>query len=175
MPDKLVVTIDTSPWIALLAQEVDRAEHVLRLLEQAERGEIKVFVSTVTITETVKGPAAADQLMTEDQEAVFVEYMDNSFITLVSVDPVVASRARDLRRQIRWLKTPDAMIVATALVTRSASLYTYDQADLLRLDGSPEVDNLRIEIPPVEHQLALPAMTNEQPRGPGLLGEASTE
>jgi predicted nucleic acid-binding protein len=165
MPDKPAVTIDTSPWIALLAKEIDRAEHVLRVLERAERGEMRVFVSTVTITETVKGPAAADPVMTDDQETVFVEFMDNPFITLVSVDPVVAARARDLRRQVRWLKTPDAMILATALVTGSASLYTYDQADLLRLDGSAEVAGLRIEIPPVEHQLVLlPA--NEPPGTP---------
>jgi predicted nucleic acid-binding protein len=155
MPDRPTVTIDTSPWIALLAGEADRAEHVLRLLEQAERNEIRVFVSTVTITETVKGPAAADPLMTDEQETLFVEYMDNPFITLVSVDPVVAARARDLRRQVRWLKTPDAMILATALVTGSSTLYTYDEKDLLRLSGSSEIGALRIEIPPVEHQLAL--------------------
>lgn len=163
MPDKLLVTIDTSPWIALLSKEADRAEHVLRLLEQAERNEIKVFVSTVTITETVKGPKAADLLITEEQEALFVEYMDNPFITLVSVDPVVAARARDLRRQVRWLKTPDAMILATALVTGSEALYTYDQTDLVRLHASPDVGGLRIEIPPVQHQLALLPIAGEPP------------
>ncbi|MBF6604960.1 MAG: PIN domain-containing protein [Chloroflexi bacterium] len=164
MPDKPVVTIDTSPWIALLAKEVDRAEHVLRLLEQAERGEIKVFVSTVTITETVKGPAAGDPLLTDEQESVLVDYMDNPFITLVSVDPVVAARARDLRRHVRWLKTPDAMILATALVTGSETLYTYDQTDLVRLNGSADVGGLRIVIPPVDYQLAFLAPTDAPPR-----------
>ena len=86
---------------------------------------------------------------------MFVEYMDNPFLPLVSVAPIVAARARDLRRQVRWLKTPDAMILATALVTGSSALYTYDEKDLLRLHGSSEVGALRIEIPPVEHQLAL--------------------
>ena len=164
MPDKPAVTIDTSPWISVLDQEPDRAEHVLRLLEQAERNEIRVFVSTVTITETVKGPSASDMLMSIDQERVFNDFMDNAFITLVSVDPVVAKRGRDLRRQFRWLKTPDALIVATALATGSEALYTYDERDLLRLNGLPELGGLRIEIPPVEHQLALLPLPGDPPR-----------
>jgi uncharacterized protein with PIN domain len=104
MPDRERVAIDTSPWIALLDDEPDRAEHVQRLLERAERGELQIYVSTTTITEIVKGPHAADPAMSEAQEGMFSAFMENAFVTLVSVDPVVAARARDLRRAIPKLR-----------------------------------------------------------------------
>jgi predicted nucleic acid-binding protein len=146
-PDAVV---DTSAWIALLEDEADRADHVQRLLEHAEADEIRILVSTITITEVVKGPQATDPALTEDQERTFVDFMDNPFVTLVSVDPLVAARARDLRRAIPRLKTPDAIIVATALVAGAEIVYTYDDRDLLRLDGDAAVGGVRILMPPAE-------------------------
>jgi predicted nucleic acid-binding protein len=159
MPDRRPqVVVDSSAWIALLAGEAGRADHVLRLLEHAEADEVRILVSTITITEVVKGPAAADPPLTDEQERIFVDFMDNPYLTLVSVDPLVAARARDLRRAVRGLKTPDALIVATAIVAGAETLYTYDGA-LLGLDGDPVVGGLQIGEPPVEARqlpLALP-------------------
>lgn len=162
MPER-ACAIDTSPWIALIANEPDRAEHVQRLVEQGERSELRIYVSTTTITEVVKEPEAAAPLMSEEDERVFMDYMDNPWITMVSVDPIVATKARDLRRLVPRLKTPDAMILATALVAGAEVLYTYDQKDLLNLNMTDAVSGLRIEIPPVEHQLVLTEMAADRP------------
>src|SRR4051794_35233081 len=106
MPDRRPqVVVDSSAWIALLEGEEGRANHVVRVLEHAEADEIRVLVSTVTIAEVVKGPAATDPPLTDDQERTFVEFMDNPYVTLVSVDPLVAARARDLRRAVPKMET----------------------------------------------------------------------
>jgi predicted nucleic acid-binding protein len=160
MPERLCA-LDTSPWIALISKEPNRAEHVLRLLGEAERGDLRIFVSTTTITEIVKEPEAVAPVMSEVDERTFNEYMDNPWITMVSVDPIVATQARDLRRLIPRLKTPDAQILATALVARVEVLYTYDHKDLIPLNGTDAVGGMRIEEPPIEHQLALSEWSKE--------------
>jgi predicted nucleic acid-binding protein len=149
------VVFDTSVWVALLQDEADRAEHVERLLLQAERGDIQVMVSALTITEITKGPMATDSPLTPVQERKFSDFIDSPFVTMVSVDPKVAERARDLRRGVPRLKTPDAIVVATALVVGAAALYSYDADDHHSLVGSGLVDGLEIAIPPVDHQLDL--------------------
>lgn len=154
-PRRELVVADTSVWVALLVNEADRAEHVVRLLERAESGELQVLVSTLTLTEVVKGPMASDPPVTQEQERTFTDFMDNPYVTLVSVDPLVGARGRDLRRTLPHLKTPDAIQIATAIVSDASTLYTYDKRDLLRLDGSAAVGSLRIIEPPVEHQLPL--------------------
>jgi predicted nucleic acid-binding protein len=94
--------------------------------------------------------------MTEARERTFTDFMDNPYVTLVSVDPLVAAQARDLRKIIPTLKTPDAIIVATAIVAGADTLYTYDADDLLKLDGHEAIRGLRIVEPPaVASQLRL--------------------
>jgi predicted nucleic acid-binding protein len=168
MPDnRFNAVVDTNVWIALLEDEEGRAEDVVRLIERAEAGEIRVLVSTITITEVVKGPTVTDPVLTEAQERTFVDFMDNPFVTLVSVDPLVASRARNLRKAIPRLKTPDAIIIATAGVAGAEILYTYDD-DLLRLHQDPTIGTLRVLIPPDEaRQLDLGIQDGEPPFMPG--------
>jgi predicted nucleic acid-binding protein len=152
-PPKAV--FDASVWVALLEDERDRADHVQRLLEQAEAGDLQVLVSTLTITEVTKGPKASDPPMSVEHQETFEEFLDNPYVTLVSVDPAVARRGRDIRREHRALKTPDAIMIATAIVAGAGVLYTYDEDDLLPLNGHPTVGGLQIIEPPVEHQTVL--------------------
>ena len=150
MPSPTRIALYTSALVALLNGEVDRGEHVPAARKRAEEGQIQLYVSTVTITEITKGPKATDVPLTADQERTFTDFMDNDFVTMVSVDPVVATRARDLRRSVPKLKTPDALVVATALVAQAERLYTYDTDDLVPLSGQPDVDGLVIALPPIE-------------------------
>lgn len=113
---------DTSAWVALLEGEDDRAEHVQRLLETAEAGDLHILVSTLVISEVTKGPMASDPPMSEEDEQTFERYLESPFVSLVSVDPAVARRARDIRREHPKLRTPDAVMVATAIVARAETL-----------------------------------------------------
>lgn len=146
---------DTSVWVALLDDEDDRAEHVQRLLETAERDELHVLVSTLVISEVTKGPKASDPPMSDEHQRTFESYLESPFVSLVSVDPAVARRARDIRREHPKLRTPDAVMVATAIVAGAGTLYTYDEDDLLPLNADASLGGLAILVPPVEHQTKL--------------------
>lgn len=150
--DKVVV--ETSPWIALLQGEADRAEHVERLLEQAADGDLQIYTSALTIAEVTKGPKASDPTLSAVQEKTFRDFLDNEFVTLVSVDPVVAEQAATLRKAVPGLRTADAIHIATAVVIRAGIFYTYDD-QLLKLDGDASLDGLQVRMPPVDHQMAL--------------------
>jgi predicted nucleic acid-binding protein len=142
--------------VALLEGEHDRAEHVVRLLESAEAGELHILVSTLVLSEVIKGPKAADPPLSESNQKLFETFLDNPYVTLVSVDPAVARRAADVRRDHKRLPTADAVMVATAIVTGATTLYTYDKEHLLPLNGSPTIGGLSVIEPPVEHQTTLP-------------------
>jgi predicted nucleic acid-binding protein len=147
---------DTSVWVALLEGEDDRAEHVQRLLEAAEAGDLHILVSTLVISEVTKGPKEADPPpMSESDERTFESYLESPFVTLVSVDPAVARLAATIRREHEKLKTPDAVMVATAIVAGAQTLYTYDADDLLPLNGDATIGGLRVLKPPVQHQTTL--------------------
>ena len=151
-PDKVV--LETTAWVALLDDEPDRAADVERLLQRAAAGEAQVYTSVLTITEITKGPKAADPPLTEDQAATFAQFLENEYATLVSVDPIIANKAKELRRDFPALRTPDAIHVATGIVIGAGTLYTYDH-DQLRLDGDEHLDGMAIREPPVEHQTDL--------------------
>jgi predicted nucleic acid-binding protein len=168
--------VDSSVWVALLEDEEDRAEHVQRMLERAEAGEEQLLVSTITIGEVLKGPKANDPAMSEDRQRTFEDFLEAEYITLVSVDPAVARKARDIRREHPKLRTPDAIQIATAIVAGAGRLYTYDEDDLLPLD---RYEGLEIIVPPVEHQTTLQLtydegrrddQTDDLDEGPGGTG-----
>lgn len=148
------VVIETTVWVALLDDEANRAEHVERVLLRAAAGEARIYTSALTITEITKGPKADDPPLDEDQAATFARFLENEYVTLVSVDPVVAEKAKELRRAFHGLRTPDAIHVATGVVIGAGVLYTYD-GDQLKLKGDERLEGMVIAEPPIEHQTDL--------------------
>ena len=65
-------------------------------------------------------------------------WFDNPYVSLINVDRAVAQRAAELRRKYPSLKTPDAIVLATALIENVVILYTYDGCD----EGSGKVSGL---------------------------------
>jgi predicted nucleic acid-binding protein len=148
------VVLETTAWVAILDDEEGRAEHVERLLLKASAGEAQIYTSAITTTEITKGPKADDPALTDEQATTFARFLEHEYVTQVSVDPIVAEKAKELRRAHHGLRTPDAIHVATAVVIGAGVLYTYDKRQL-RLDGDELLDGLRILEPPVEHQTDL--------------------
>jgi predicted nucleic acid-binding protein len=148
------VVIETTARFALLDDEENRAEHVERLLVRAASGAGQIYTSVLTITEITNGPKADDPPLKEDQAATFAGFLENEYVTLVSVDPIVAEKAKELRRAFHGLRTPDAIHLATGIVIGAGKLYTYDD-DQLRLNGDEHLDGMVIVEPQVDHQTDL--------------------
>ena len=144
---------DSCSWIAQIQQEKlfapdgktlieDRGALCRRVLAAAERGTLEIAVSTLCLVEVLSRnrPGAIDDKTVRD-------YFDNDYILLVSVDKLVADRARGLMLVARaGLKPPDAVHLATACIANAEEFQTFD-ARLLALDGNlDKADGTRLAI-----------------------------
>lgn len=125
IPDGVSVTLDSAPIIYYLQDHPAFAPRFTPLFEAAGEGRVILNVSTIALAEVMAGPLAADN---EILAAQYREVLCRSpgWQTL-SVDENVAAEAARLRTRYR-LRLPDAIQVATAIVTRSWALVTHDSA-----------------------------------------------
>lgn len=131
-------------------QGADRAKPDCQLIvEQAERGEIEILVSTLTIAEVTN----LRGVIPDEAEASILEFFRRSYIVLVTVDIGVAEVARRLRRT-HGLKTVDSVHMATALHHGVSILESYDE-DLLKLSEKEGQPFLTIRPPTYEGQRPL--------------------
>ena len=124
------VLVDTAPWIYLLEDHAEFAPRFLGLFEAAERGQIQLALSTLTLAEVLTGPYKAGQTaLAKRYETALGAYQ------VVPLSGVVASLAAQLRVQYR-LKLPDAVQLASALEIGAAALVTHDR-DFSAVQGLP--------------------------------------
>ena len=124
------VLVDTAPWIYLLEDHAELAPRFVGLFEAAERGQILLALSTVTLAEVLTGPLRAGQTaLAKRYETALGAYQ------VVPLSAAVASLAAQLRVQYR-LKLPDAVQLASALDIGAAALVTHDR-DFSVVQGLP--------------------------------------
>ena len=124
------VLVDTAPWIYLLEDHAEFAPRFVGLFEAAERGQIQLALSTVTLAEVLTGPFKAGQTaLAKRYETAMGTYQ------VVPLSAAVASLAAQLRVQYR-LKLPDAVQLASALQIGAAALVTHDR-DFSAVQGLP--------------------------------------
>ena len=81
-------------------------------------------------------------------EAILAAYFAHKYIRTVNCDRMMAEQARHLIWKYPHLKPKDAIHVATALSQQVDVLHTYDNDDLVKLNGKIGNPPLRIENPP---------------------------
>jgi predicted nucleic acid-binding protein len=124
------VLVDTAPWIYLLEDHAEFAPRFLGLFEAAERGQIQLALSTVTLAEVLTGPFKAGQTaLAKRYETALGAYQ------VVPLSAAIASLTAQLRVQYR-LKLPDAVQLASALQIGAAALVTHDR-DFSVVQGLP--------------------------------------
>ena len=99
-------------------------------------GNIKGYFSTISVTEFVTKPFA-DRNVTAIEH--FKRFLSSLSIRVVAVNYEIAERAGKLRSEYPSIRTPDALIVATALESGCDVLVTNDK-DLKKL----KVDELNV-------------------------------
>jgi predicted nucleic acid-binding protein len=130
LSEGVTVLVDTAPWIYLLEDHAEFAPRFLGLFEAAERGQVQLALSTVTLAEVLTGPYKAGQTaLAKRYETAMGAYQ------VVPLSAAVASLAAQLRVQYR-LKLPDAVQLASALQIGAAALVTHDR-DFSAVQGLP--------------------------------------
>lgn len=144
---------DACSWIALIQKEKiqkpngrieDREQMCRGVIEAARKGKVEILTSALCLAEVCKNPGLV-QSQTTDKIAAFFE---RDFIFVINVDTAVGEKARELMMVGHsGLKPPDAIHLATALLSPGVDeLHTFD-GKLLDLDGlfkKPSGDPLKI-------------------------------
>ena len=145
---------DSSVIIGFLAGDENVLEHCQLIVEQAERGELEIVVSTLAAAEVAYLEGYSD----EDSEDMIREFFGRDYIVLVAVDARMAAVARGLvsryRNEMR-IKPADAIHLAAAVQLNLPVLETTD-GDLLRFSGLEGNPNVVVREPLYEGPMRIP-------------------
>ena len=139
---------DTSVFVAWLNEEQSAPLGDIALVANEIDKDDAVLVVSVTVVSEV-----LECKMTDEQRTRFNKFFQRSNVILADVTLPIAQKAREIRdrgnAEGRKIKTPDAQIIATAIVFRCHVLHSLDNRGngALRLDGSTIVDGLKITPP----------------------------
>jgi predicted nucleic acid-binding protein len=124
LPLHATVVMDTAPVIYLLDGHSEFLPKFLPLFRAAERGELNILITPVTLAEVLVGPLKArKEALAERYESALREGLG---WRVVDITAELASKA--VRLRIRYgLKLPDAYQLAAALVHSATALVTHDR------------------------------------------------
>lgn len=125
---------DANCWIGLIRKEGDKLPGCMYIINEAEAGRVEILTSSFTLAEVYKVKGGAGIADTSD--SAFEKYLELGHILRVQLDDAVGTEARRLLRRHKELKKPpDAIHLATALLNNVEELHTFDDKNLLKLDG----------------------------------------
>ena len=142
--------------MAVFNKEVGRVDNCQSILLAAERGEIRIVTSALTLTEVIKIKGKAT--LAADSEDTIRAFFEHEWIVVRDVDRFIAEQARDFIWKYK-LQPYDAIHLATAYKMKLQHLDTYDRTDLGKLDGKLGVPEMKIGKPPrIPYQTNLPGI-----------------
>jgi predicted nucleic acid-binding protein len=143
---------DSCVWLGLLNDEPDKVDSAKWVIERAERGEVEIWTSTITLAEVYKVRQAGEADPEADKK--LDDFLSQPYIVHVQVDQDLAMEARRLlRAKLPGLKKPlDAIHLASAVWHDIETFHTFDRDDLLPLNGRVNCRNgkpITVAKPPV--------------------------
>jgi predicted nucleic acid-binding protein len=137
---------DSCAWIAHIQEEKlpseDRGAMCRAVISAAEKGLTEIVVSAFALTEVLCKNRAAGI-----DDGKVRDFFDNDYILLVAADKYVCDIARALMLAGHaGLKPPDAVHIATAIISNADEFHTFD-AKLLALDAViDKMDSTKLKI-----------------------------
>ncbi|HEX4122245.1 MAG TPA: PIN domain-containing protein [Verrucomicrobiae bacterium] len=125
---------DANIFHALFGAEAGRIEACNRIYEAARNGEVIIYTSAITCVECVWIKGNPDKLSPR-HEAEITRFFEHKFIRIVQCTRLIAEQARGLIWKYPHLKPKDALHVATAIKAQVNLMHSYDNDDLVKLDG----------------------------------------
>jgi predicted nucleic acid-binding protein len=120
-----IVAFDTAPLIYYIEENSNYLPLVEELFELIDDGSVQGFTSVLTLLEVLVKP------MREGQEEIADQYREiltgSANISLYPIGEAVCETAADLRSRYPWLRTPDAIQIATAIAHQAATIVTNDE------------------------------------------------
>lgn len=111
-----------------------------KILFQAQSGKTEIITSIVSVIETLSPAKYLTQ--PEVTREVNLLFRESDYIKVYGVDWEIAQHAAELRRQFTYLRTPDAIQLATAVVSQADMFITNDER--LKKLASPPIKILSL-------------------------------
>jgi predicted nucleic acid-binding protein len=151
MPIKTVYW-DACVFHALFGSEQGRVDVCLRIEKAASKGDVHIYTSTATFVEcvwvkTITDPTGKLNKLSPNHEEVIKKYFMRTYIRPIICDRPIAESARALLWQYPRLKPKDAIHVASALSQQVEVMHSYDNDDLVVLNGKIGSPPLKICYP----------------------------
>ncbi|MFO0966087.1 MAG: PIN domain-containing protein [Gemmataceae bacterium] len=147
MSKKRLYSWDSSVFIAwLIGEETAPLGGIDAVADEIDSGAANLITSVVAYSEVLSARHS------EEQMARFRGFLKRSNVTIAENTLVIAEKVGQIRSLClsqspkRKLKTPDATFIATAIIYKADVLHSTDP-DILRLNGNPAVEGLRIATP----------------------------
>lgn len=128
---------DACIWLTLINGESESSARCEYLIEQARKGDISIWTSSLTLAEVFRKKCEdRDASLPETEDLNFENFLEQDFLVEVQLDHDIGTMARRLLRLHPQLKKPtDAIHLATAISHDIDEFHTYDYKNLLRLNG----------------------------------------
>jgi len=143
MQSKIIYCWDTSVLTAWVNEESTAPLGDIGLVvDELDNNKATLLMSVNTITEML------DAKFTPGQRTKYDLFFKRSNVVMANITPQIAQRASMIRNcaltKGRKIQTPDAQILATALLYKADVLHSLDIDHMLNLDGSEIVGGLKI-------------------------------
>lgn len=129
---------DACVWLGLINQEADKVDRCQHVISLARAGELQIWTSALSLAEVYKKNCGNGSSGIESiNDKAFESYIEQEFLMVAQVDFEVGTMARRLLRQHGRLRKPaDAIHLATAVVYDLDEFHTFDEDNLIVLNGS---------------------------------------
>lgn len=147
----VLIAWDSCVWLAWFSAERDKPlESIRDALRESEDGKSTLLMSAVCLAEVI------DLVKSPDSGTKIRAYAKRKNVFPANLDFRISQKASEIRKwtieanergeQLKKVKTPDALIAATAIIYKATVLHTFDDG-LLQLSEKPVVDGLKIQWP----------------------------
>ncbi len=130
-PEAISVLLDTPVLIYYLEEIEPYYLLAEEIFNEINDDKVKGFLSAISVTEFVTKPFADGKVADVER---FKQFLSALSIQVLAVTYEIAERAGKLRSQYPSIRTPDALIVATALESGCGIFVTNDK-DLKKLEA----------------------------------------
>jgi predicted nucleic acid-binding protein len=147
---------DANVFHALFGREDGRVDACERIVKAAQQGEVIIYTSAATFVECIWIKGKINKFSAEHEEIIGKFFM-HKFIRPINCDRMIAESARGLVWRFPHLKPKDAIHVASAIAQQVDVMHSYDNDDLVKLDGKIGNPPLRICHPEKDERFAPPS------------------
>lgn len=118
------IALDSMCFIYHFEQTQPYFQRIENLLSHAQTGKSQVITSVISVLETLSAPKYS--LQPEVVKEINLFFAEAGYIRVFGVDWEIAQEAARLRRENKFLRTPDSIQLATALIHQADIFVTND-------------------------------------------------